>query len=338
MSQGNETHRAKLVDDVQFNDSLRERLAGSNILISGSKGFIGSNLWNLLKKASELEVIKPAKIVRISRSSFTSSLEVVNGVEMISMSNEYFLSNPFDIDYLFHLASPSNITKIQKLEDVSIPNTLFLKSLLNCVRRQALYFSSSEIYRILKIENAHTFPHEITLEKRNWYPASKLAGENICTDWLKNNPDQKLSIIRLFHTYGPDLSIDDGRSFADFLWQSILADKIVLKSDGQQKRTFLYISDALSAFLKLIEGDHNDIEIVDVGSEREISILQFAQLVSEITDRRLSVEPDNSFDHSKDLVLVPNLQRLRAIGWTEKVNLETGIMKTLEFMRKKSLN
>jgi nucleoside-diphosphate-sugar epimerase len=190
----------------------------------------------------------------------------------------------------------------------------------------------------MKIENAHNFPQEVTLEKRNWYPASKLAGEIICKEWLEKCSGRKVSIIRLFHTYGPGLSMDDGRSFADFLWQSILTDKIVLKSEGLQRRTFLYVSDALSALLKLIEEDYSDIEIVDVGSAREISILQFAQIVSKITNRSLSIEPDDSFVHSKDSVLVPNLQRLRALGWTERVSLETGIMKTLESMRERNLN
>lgn len=323
--------------DVEFSSQVTTLLSDSTILISGSKGFIGKNLWDLLIQAVKLGMIQPRKIVRISRTPFANASESINGVPLHSITNQDFLSNPFEIDFLFHLASPSNITKIQSVDDVLIPNTTFLLDILKYVTRHTLYFSSSEVYRLLSVRAAAKFPSEITSDKRNWYPASKIAGENVCQVWFNTNSGRKLSIIRLFHTYGPGLDKNDGRSFADFLWQGVLNDKITLKSNGLQKRTFLYVSDALSALLTLLHARHSGFEVVDIGSDREITILDFAKIVGEVTNRNVDIKIDNSFLHSRDSALVPNLARIRELGWAEKVELELGIEKTLKHMRESVL-
>lgn len=311
------------------------QLNNASLLISGSQGFFGKNLSFFLKESVRRGLVFPKEIVQISRQIDSQKEELIHDVRFVSLSNQYFLNNPFDVDFLIHLASPSNITKFSTQYEVVEPNTTFQESLLRHVTRHAIYFSSSEIYRINDAFQRNLLTKESEQEPRNWYPIAKLSGEAVCETWGSEVSDRLASVIRLFHTYGPNLDKNDGRSFADFLWQASVGKEIVLKSDGSHKRTFLYVGDAITALFKILNRDDRAYRVFDIGSQNELTILQFAQTVSEISGVPLRFNFDESFPHSKDLRLYPNLGELQSLGWHEKIDLFSGVKVTLKNMQSK---
>jgi nucleoside-diphosphate-sugar epimerase len=236
---------------------------------------------------------------------------------------------------MIHLASPSNVTKFSSKVEVMQPNTKFLHNLLRYVERHAVYFSSSEIYRVKEAFQEQKLTIESERELRNWYPIAKLSGEAICETWSSEDSGKLASVIRLFHTYGPNLDKNDGRSFADFLWQASVGKELILKSDGSHKRTFLYVGDAITALCTILNRNDGGYRVFDLGSQNEYTILQFAQTVSEISGVPLRFNIDDSFPHSKDLRLYPNLGEIQSLGWREKIDLFSGVKVTLKHMQSK---
>ena len=308
-------------------------LNGSNLLISGSQGFFGKNLSIYLKESVKRGLITPKNIFQISRQFDSQKEESINGVRFVSLSNNSYLNDPLEVDFLIHLASPSNITKFSSRVEVEEPNTTFLKSLLKHVKRHVIYFSSSEIYRIRDTFQREILKFESEQDLRNWYPIAKLSGEEICQAWSANGSNRLTSVIRLFHTYGPNLAKDDGRSFADFLWHASTGKEIILKSNGGHKRTFLYVGDAITALFTILNRSDGPYRVFDLGSQNELTILQFAQTISEISGVPIKFIIDNSFPHSKDFRLFPDLRNIHSLGWREKTDLISGVTVTLNYMR-----
>ena len=114
---------------------------------------------------------------------------------------------------------------------------------------------------------------------RSCYAESKRMGEVMCVSWGQQYNIHTV-IVRPFHTYGPGISFDDGRVFADFVADAVLGRDIVLRSDGLAQRSFCYISDATIGFLTvLLKGDRG--EAYNIGNpEAEMSIRELADTIS----------------------------------------------------------
>jgi nucleoside-diphosphate-sugar epimerase len=144
-----------------------------------------------------------------------------------------------------------------------------------------------------------------------------------------------VKIVRPFHTYGPGMSLDDGRVYADFVSDIASGHNIVMKSDGTAIRAFCYLADAtIGFFTVLFRGDIG--KAYNVGDENgEISIRNLAQLLVELfPEKRLRVEmqsaPEmNGYIRSKISRHCPDTGRLKQLGWKPKYSLQDGFKRTI---------
>ena len=207
--------------------------------------------------------------------------------------------------------------------------------MVNSTTERILYTSSSEVYgksdteQLYKEDVLHPLPDGA----RSDYPRAKLAGEELAIQ-LREQFKLKVVICRLFHTYGPGVRQNDGRSFADFIWNCAKGRKPELYSDGSQVRTFLYSEDAISAFLLLLSGESTH-SIFNVGSESPLTIRQLAETVATCAGVSgvSNVKKLIDFEQSKTNKIVPDISRIKNLGWRESTSLEGGINRTLNWAK-----
>jgi nucleoside-diphosphate-sugar epimerase len=237
-----------------------------------------------------------------------------------------------DIDSVIHTASPSNVTKISDINTVREANISLMKQLIEFKPANFIFISSGEVYKGINFfENAPT-PKFSEKVKRDWYPLVKLEGEFLLSEYSASS-NSSTSSIRLFHTFGPGVKRNDGRSFADILWNAALSNEIILKSEGKQVRSFLYLADAVRAIISILLQPVPGNQKINLGSEKPLSIHDYASVVSKLTGASIKISPEVSFAHSPNSYLVPKLRTIRNYDWKENWELEEGILKTLNWIR-----
>jgi len=315
-----------------------------NVLITGGTGMVGSYLAESIILGCQIQGYRPSKL-RIGGSSIsTKKKDLFIGLSYVELSSDYLLHPKISKDIesgvnqiIFHLASPASPNKLKNYKSIKFVNADCLENILNPHVERFIYFSTGEVYgnrpgQFLQEDEHANF--DIS-NKRNWYPQAKLEGEEkskeLCT--LHNI---KLSIIRLFHTFGPGLKKNDGRSFADFLYSAAAGNLPILKSKGEDIRTFLFSADAAIAFINICNQSDN-YSIYNVGGDKPLTILQFAERISEIAGLKGNVKFDlrnnDNYIHSPNQSIIPNLTRVTNIGWKNRTDIDTAIQDTLKYIK-----
>lgn len=340
----------KIIDEdaeqiIRENDGLKE-LYNKKIMITGASGMIGSYFVYTLMKLNE-DYGANIEIIPLIRKLNKLNQEVINNeyvtpivqdvTEKIKVSGE--------VNYIIHAASPAS-PKIMKEKPVetNFANTIGTANTLILAKEKNvdgyLFISSREIYG-RPLDNQEYFTEESfgiidQLVPRNAYAEGKKAAENMCVGF-KQEYGVNAKIVRLAHTYGPGMSIDDGRVQADFLKNLVNGEDILLKSDGSSIRTYTYVSDAVSAMFKILLKSKG--MVYNVSDERnEISIRQLAETISEIPKNKLKLIFDIE-DDGKDNGYAPfkfgilsSAKIQNELGWRAKYSIDEGFKRTYEFL------
>ncbi len=255
-----------------------------NILITGGAGFIGSSLAERLAKNPKYNILivdnlltgKIENIPQANNVTFINA-DVNNTVDMA----EVFFKN--EINYVFHYAAVVGVRR-------TLENPLFVlhdiegfKNILsNCVEHsieRVFYASSSEVYGISKEfpQNEESTP----LNARLPYSIVKSVGESYCESF-KQEHNLDYTIFRFFNTYGPNQSPDFVVS--RFIDKAIQNEPITIYGDGSQSRTFCFINDHLDACCNALENKQFVNDVVNIGNNKEYSILELAETIIELTN------------------------------------------------------
>lgn len=307
---------------------LQDALEGQEILVTGSQGMLGGAIRDYLTALFLDEVIHPRRLIFASRK-WANQNDVKTNPKIVRIENTQISEYTASTNLLIHTASPSNITKIASLEELKEVNSGVIKHLKSSSLNRIIYISSGEVYRGGNTDESNVVDQLVSADMRTWYPAVKQSTENL----FLGLAGVDTTVVRLFHTFGPGISEDDGRSFGDILWAGARGRTIHLKSDGSQVRSFLYLADAVSAICKLLERGNKTNQIYNLGSSDPVSILDFAKLVSQATNVEVNLKLDTTFQHSPNQVIVPTTQKLRNLGWTPDFDLNFAVKKTVDSIR-----
>ena len=247
------------------------------------------------------------------------------------ITNEKARDKTLNFNIIIHCASPSNITKIASLEELLDLNISYLEDSISIATNKVVYISSGEVYGGKSSDALGKLVSPNLNLKRSWYPYAKLEAEKNLTR-MNASGMFSLDVIRLFHTFGPGIKPDDGRSFADILYGATTSGKITMKSSGAQVRSFLYLTDAIRAILMCTPPHHTN-RVLNVGSPHPISILEFAKMVSDITGSKIEFK-DDVFEHSPFNEIIPNISELQTLGWLPEVGLQEAIERTLNWLKR----
>ena len=318
------------------------KVAGREILVTGASGMVGSFLTASLISCCRVQGLVTPKITILARSARASILtqflqdDCVSVVET-ALSN-WQLDKSYDI--LIHAASPASPTKYGDARSVLEANVGFLENLADQkMPETTLFVSSGEVYGAEPPEGVlETQKVEAILNgPRAVYPQAKIAAENLLIDLGGQGITNPL-IARLFHSFGPGLRDDDGRSFGDFLWSAARRRDISMLSPGDAVRTFLYLEDAVAGLLAVLTEGLSG-ETYNVGSELPVTILEFANSVAQVSGVEVTRATDldiakRAYVSSPIASIIPSTKKLRDLGWSQEVALTEGIARSIDWLRR----
>ena len=330
---------------IMENNGLNE-LYNKTVMITGASGMIGSYFLYTLLKLNEMFDAN-IKVVPLVRKLNKLNEVVINDVNVDPVVQDVTKNIQYegDLDFLIHAASPAS-PKIMKEKPVetNFANTLGTANTLMLANEKNiegyLFISSREIYG-QPLENQEYFTEESfgfidQLIPRNAYAEGKKAAENMCIGF---NEEYGLNtkITRLAHTYGPGMSIYDGRVQADFLKNLVNGEDIVLNSDGSSIRTYTYVSDAVSAMFKILLKS-NDIVYNVSDLNNEVSIKELAEIMANIPEKKLKLifdisdENDHGYAPFKfGLLSCDKIQN--ELNWKAKYSVEEGFKRTYDYLK-----
>lgn len=338
-------HSVLSVDEAE---SLASRLDFSmfsrrELLITGASGMIGAYIAATLIEGCALQGLTPPNLTLLSRSLKSGNISMFSGKSNVRVIQTELLAWQVDrsYDFLVHAASPASPTKYGNSESVIQANLGFLQSLQKQdMPKSTLYISSGEVYGASpprKVKETFTEP-VIPPSSRSIYPEAKIASESLLWEMGANGSTEPF-VARLFHSFGPGLKIDDGRSFGDFLFSAARGEDIHLLSNGESIRTFLYIEDAVAGLLTLLTKGIPG-EPYNIGSDIQMSISEFAELVGAVAGVKvhfpsIPIEPKSEYIQSPNQVVIPSITKVSNLGWSPAVPLDSGVERTLDWIVRK---
>ena len=250
------------------------------------------------------------------------------------------------VDFIIHAASQAS-PKYYSVDPVGTINANVLGTIntLNLAKEKKsegyLYFSTGEVYGIVPPEyfpfNEETYGYIDLLNVRSCYAESKRMGEQLCVAY-HHQYGVPTHMIRIFHTYGPCMRLDDRRVFADFTGNIVRNENIILRSEGGAVRPFCYVSDAVRAYFKvLLEGEQAAAYNI-ANTDEALSIKELAEeLVQIYPEKHLSViiqkNPDDivtSAMKSPVERILPDCSRIHELGWQPVVTVKEGFKRTID--------
>lgn len=337
-----------LEDDLKTiiaEDLSWEKLKNKTVMITGASGMVGSYMLYVLLMLND-EKHYGIKVDAVMRNVNKLPEEIRNreDVNVVVADVTKDIPDVGDIDYIIHAASPASplIMQNQPVETIAANTIGTFKTLELAKEKNAegyLFISSREIYgqpdegQEFFYENTYGFVDQ--LNPRSCYSEGKKAAETMCVCFHEEY-GLNTKIARLAHTYGPGISIYDGRVQADFLKNVYHNEDIVLKSEGTAVRTYTYIADAIAGMYRILL-DSEDI-VYNIGNEAgKVSIRDLAEiLVSIYPERGLKLVfdiPEGGTKGTAPYTLgILSSEKLRKLGWNPKYSVKDGFKRTLEYL------
>ncbi|MDC7234167.1 MAG: SDR family oxidoreductase [Spirochaetales bacterium] len=305
-----------------------------SIIVTGGAGFIGAHLCR--------RILERGDAVLCVDNFSTSSREGIDDLLQHSRFSllEHDVCIPFEAegDALFNLASPASPVFYQK-DPVQTMKTNILGSLhvLELARQQnipVLQASTSEVYGD-PLESPQTesyWGHVNPVGLRSCYDEGKRSAECLFFDYSRQYA-VPVKVVRLFNTYGPGMLPRDGRVITNFIIQALKGEDLTVYGRGTQTRSFCYVDDTVDGLLRFMDTPESCTGPINLGRAEEISMLNLALLVKEMTDSSSPIvfrdlPEDDPRQRRPDLSLAQEV-----LNWNPSVNLRSGLQKTINFVK-----
>jgi len=308
-----------------------------NILITGGAGFLGSHLCETFLERAD-RVICFDNFVTGQKKNINEFIDherfelVEHDVtEYIDLNAITAIDGPADLDWVFHFASPASPDDYMRYPIKTLKvGALGTHRTLGVAKRCDASFmiaSTSEVYGdpLVHPQDEEYWGNVNPLGYRGVYDEAKRFAEAMTMAYHRSH-DLDTRIVRIFNTYGPRMRIDDGRVVPNFIKQALQGDPLTVYGDGSQTRSFCYVDDLIDGIIRLSQADTH--EPVNIGNPDEMTILEFAETVREVTgsDSGITHEPLPKDDPK---VRQPDISRARErLGWEPDYDLREGLEQT----------
>jgi dTDP-glucose 4,6-dehydratase len=301
------------------------------VLITGVGGFIGSNLAAAhLSQGDEVFGIDNFSTGKPDNLKGLSDLKLVEGGVTDSLDRV-----PEDINISYHFASPASPEKYMALAmntmEVNTGGTLAMLQYSLRTGARLVFASTSEIYGdpLVSPQSEDYWGNVNPIGSRSVYDEAKRFGETLVAHFQREHKINA-GIVRIFNTYGPNMDPFDGRVVSTFIRQALKNEPFTIFGDGSQTRSFCYIDDLVRGIISM--GASNHPGPINLGNQRENTLLELAKLVTEIVGGPGEIKfldlPEDDPKTRK-----PDITRARTIlEWEPSVSLEVGIKKTASWM------
>ena len=317
-----------------MNNNLNRQTA----VITGGAGFLGSHLCEKL-------IENDIKVICID-NLLTGDLRNIEHLfgnpffEFIKHDVTNFIHVKGNVNYVLHLASPASPIDYLQLPIQTLKvGSLGTHKALGLAKEKGARFliaSTSEVYGdpLINPQTEDYWGNVNPIGPRGVYDEAKRFAESMTMAYHRYH-NLETRIVRIFNTYGPRMRLNDGRALPAFLSQALNNEDVTVFGDGSQTRSFCYVDDLIEGIYRLLMS--NEIDPVNIGNPTEITIKQFAEEVIELTGSTSKIiYKDLPQDDPK--LRRPNIERAKQIlNWTPKIDRKEGLIKTIEYFRKRIL-
>lgn len=343
----------KYVNDIIKVSNLKfinfEMLKNKSIAISGATGMIGSFLIDVImylnkEKQLNCQIYALGRTENRAMERFANYWNDVLFTFISQDINETIKINELSkIDYVLHLASNTH-PRIYATDPIGTitTNVIGTKNMLDFAQKNKVerfvFASTCEVYGENR-GDVEKFSEDYlgyidcnTL--RAGYPESKRCGEALCQAYIKQE-NMDIVIPRLARTYGPTMLMDDTKAISQFIKNGINKEDIVLKSEGNQHYSFIYVADAVSGILTVMLAGKKGEAYNIADEESDIKLKDLATLIAKISNTAVVFDlPDEiekeGFSRATKARLSPN--KLKELGWKAQYNINTGVENTLNIL------
>jgi len=309
-------------------------MSNRRVVITGGAGFLGSHLAGAcLARGDEVIVIdnlitgNPDNIAALPRDNLT----------IIKQDVTTFLAIDGPVDMVLHFASPASPIDYLKLPIQTLKvGSLGTHNALGLAKAKEARFvlaSTSEVYGDPQVhpQSEDYWGHVNPVGPRGVYDEAKRFGEAMTMAYQRYH-GLETRIVRIFNTYGPRMRLHDGRVVPAFISQALEKKPLTVFGDGKQTRSFCFVSDLVDGILRLADSDHTTP--MNIGNPDEFTILQLAEILSEITGLSLDITyhelpVDDPKVRQPDITLAKTI-----LGWEPQVGLRDGLTHTLDWFSK----
>ena len=306
-------------------------MKNKTILVTGGAGFIGSHLCRRLLNENHkvicLDNLYTGTLKNIEELEKNNNFEFVNH----DITKPYYRNN---LDEIYNLACPAspihyqfNPIKTVKTCTIGVINMLGLAKKNNAKILQA---STSEVYGDPEIHpQKEDYNGNVnTLGYRSCYDEGKRCAETLFMDY-KREHNLSIRIVRIFNTYGPNMTKNDGRVVSNFILQALNNENITIYGNGSQTRSFQFIDDLIEGLLKMMNSD--SVGPINLGNPIELSMKDLATMLIRLTNSSSNIiykdlPEDDPKRRRPDINLAKSI-----LDWSPIIDLETGLKKTINY-------
>jgi len=304
----------------------------SRILVTGGAGFIGSHLCERL--------VNEGNDVICLDNFFTGSKDNIRHLignsrfELVrhDVTKEFYA----ECDKIYNLACPASPPSYQynpiKTIKTSVMGAINMLGLAKRCKAKILQASTSEIYGDPQIhpQVEEYWGNVNPIGIRSCYDEGKRCAETLMMDYHRQN-NVDIRIIRIFNTYGPKMSENDGRVVSNFIVQALQNKDITVYGEGLQTRSFCFVDDLIDGMIKMQDNEIGFIGPVNLGNPCETTILKFAELIIKLSNSNSKIihkplPSDDPCRRKPDISLAKE-----KLNWEPKVSIEEGLLKTIKY-------
>ena len=305
------------------------------ILVTGGAGFIGSHLCKRLLIEGN-EVISLDNYFTGNKKNIIKLLDNPN-FEMV----RHDIIEPFyaEVDEIYNLACPASPVHYQynpiKTIKTSVMGAINSLGLAKRVGAKILQASTSEVYGDPKVhpQTENYWGNVNPIGIRSCYDEGKRCAETLFMDYHNQN-NVAIKIVRIFNTYGPNMSPSDGRVISNFIMQALKGEDITIFGDGQQTRSFQYVDDLIEGMIRMMASDPIFLGPVNIGNPNEFTMLELAQKIIELTNSKSKIIYKTlPLDDPKQRKPDISLAKDKLEGWEPSVELTEGLVKTITYFK-----
>ena len=306
------------------------------VLITGAAGFIGSHLCERFLREG-FYVIGMDNFLTGSPDNIAHLFENRNfHFIYYNVVNYIYIEGPVDI--VIHFACPASPVDYMnhpihtmKVDSLGTLNTLGFAKVKGA---RYVFASSSEVYGSATIHPQHEdyWGYVNPIGPRSVYDEAKRFSEALCMAYHREH-NMDVRIARIFNTYGPRMRRGDGRVIPTFIEKALRNEPVPIYGDGSQTRSFCYIDDLVEGLFLLSTKENLKGEVVNLGNPQEISILDLAKKVIELSSSSSKIEflPPRVDDPQRRC---PNITKAKKLlEWWPKIDLDEGLRKTIDWFR-----
>jgi len=306
------------------------------ILVAGGAGFIGSHLCRrLLREGHRVYCLD-----NFRTGSMDNVIGLIRHPRFRVIRHDVTQPVQMAVDEIYNLACPASPVHYQA-DPVHtlltcVEGTHNLLALARERGARMLHASTSEVYGDPRVhpQCEAYWGHVNPVGLRSCYDEGKRCAETLCSDYGRRH-GTIVKIARIFNTYGPRMAPDDGRVVSNFVVQALSGRPLTIYGDGSQTRALCYVDDMVEALRRLMDSPDTLRGPVNLGNPSEISVLEIARRVQELTDSRAALEfrplpADDPSQRCPDILLAR-----RKLHWEPAIGLDEGLRRTVRYFRRR---